>query len=487
MTSPKDIQGLSRDDLLALVVGLQEQLAEAMTTIEELRKEIAELRRGGKRQAAPFSRGTRNPNPQKPGRKPGVGQFSYRKAPSPGEATEPPVDVPVTTQTCSGCGGRLRQERIDLAYVTDIPAIPRPPVSSTGQALVTAYRVQVCRCTSCGRQVRGEHPDLAPDQYGASAHRVGKRTMASAHTLHYGLGIPVRKVPAVLNVLTGVKMTQSAITQDALRRARGTVGSAYERLRASVAGSKAVHTDDTGWRVGGEPAFLMAFETDDATVYQIRRRHRNQEVREVIPPDYQGVMVTDRGRSYDSQALEKVRQQKCMAHVLRSISQVVETKHGRGRSFGMEMKRLLREAMELWRAHRPDGIGVDFAAESERLKRAVSYHLRDRPLKDPDNWRLQNELGWHNDRGNLMRFLDDPSVEPTNNRAERALRPAVIARKVSQCSKNGQGSEAFSAFTSVLRTLARRGDQAPGISPGQALIEELCQVFNGTPIHATPL
>ena len=86
--------------------------------------------------------------------------------------------------------------------------------------------------------------------------------------------------------------------------------------------SRLVHTDDTGWRVGGEPAFLMAFETDEATVYQVRARHRNEEVREVVPSDYGGVMVTDRGRSYDAQALSGVKQQKCLAHVLRSISEV---------------------------------------------------------------------------------------------------------------------------------------------------------------------
>ena len=83
----------------------------------------------------------------------------------------------------------------------------------------------------------------------------------------------------------------------------------------------------------------------------------------------------------------------------------------------------------------------------------MAYHLRDRPLADSDNWRLQNELGWHNDRGSLLRFLEQPEIEPTNNRAERALRPAVIARKVSQCSKNARGADAYSAFTSVIRIM----------------------------------
>src|SRR5205814_4046794 len=83
---------------------------------------------------------------------------------------------------------------------------------------------------------------------------------------------------------------------------------------------------------------------------------------------------------------------------------------------------------------------------------------RERALPDPDNQRLLDQLRWHHQRGNLLRFLDDPRIEPTNNRAERVLRPAVIVRKVSQCSKTRDGAEAFAAFTSVLRTAVQRGD-----------------------------
>ena len=194
----------------------------------------------------------------------------------------------------------------------------------------------------------------------------------------------------------------------------------------------------------------------------------------MVPSDYGGVMVTDRGRSYDAQALSGVKQQKCLAHVLRSISEVVQTKRGRGRSFGNRLSRLLREAMELRQAYHR-GEAADFAAEAERLRREATYHLRDRPISDADNWRLQNELGWHDDRGNLLRFLDDPSIEPTNNRAERALRGAVIARKVSHCSKNVGGADAFSAFTSVIRTLARNGGD-------HSLVNGLCRVFSGAPV-----
>jgi hypothetical protein len=289
--------------------------------------------------------------------------------------------------------------------------------------------------------------------------------MAAAHALHYGVGIPMRKVPAVLETLTGVRLTQGAIAQDAMRRAAGVVGLAYERLRASVSEAPVVHTDDTGWRVGGKPAYLMAFETDAATVYQIRSRHRHEVVQEVIPADYPGIMVTDRGRSYDARAFDGVQQQKCLAHFLRSIHDVVDTTRGRARDFGEQLKAPLQEALALWHAQR-DGPVPDFKVEAEALQVELTYQLRHRRLKDPDNQRLLNELGWHHDRGSWLRFLADPRIEPTNNRAERALRPAVaeralrpavIVRKVSHGSKNSRGAHAFVAFTSVVWTRAQNG------------------------------
>jgi transposase len=65
---------------------------------------------------------------------------------------------------------------------------------------------------------------------------------------------------------------------------------------------------------------------------------------------------------------------------------------------------------------------------------------------------MLRELAWHHARGSLLRFLEDPSVSPTNNTAERALRPAVIARKLSAGSKSERGALAFSSFKSVIET-----------------------------------
>ena len=247
-------------------------------------------------------------------------------------------------------------------------------------------------------------PGGGPDQYGATAHRVGPRVKAAAHTVHYGMGVPVRKLPAILREFTGIEITQSALTQDALKTSEGVVGDAYRELRAGVATAPAVYTDDTGWRIHGQTAHLMTFDTDQATVFQIRRRHRNEEVRELIPADYAGVMITDRGKSYDADELLGVQQQKCLDHLKENINEVLEHKTGRARSFGLKLKGLLREARQLWRDQRA-GKAENFQAEAERVEEELTFHLRPRFLKDEDNQRLLDGIGLQNDRGRVLHFL----------------------------------------------------------------------------------
>jgi hypothetical protein len=221
----------------------------------------------------------------------------------------------------------------------------------------------------------------------------------------------------------------------------------------------------------------MAFDTDQATVYQIRSRHRHQEVQEIIPTDYSGVMVTDRGRSYEARSFSRVKQQKCLAHLQKTLSTLLEKKMGRAREFGENLKMLLRMAMDLWDEYQA-GEAEDFEGRAAELRFVISYLLRERALRDLDNRHLLKVLRRYHRRGELLRFLEDPSIEPTNNRVERALRPAVIARKVSQCSKNEAGAHAFSAFKSVVQTLVKRGTGS--------MVEALYTLFRSPEVQLAP-
>ncbi len=384
------------EELLAELAALNARVAELLGENAALKAQLEQRTRDAKRQAAPFSKGQRTAQPKCPGRKPGQGHFTFRTLPRPDQWTASPIEV----------------------------RLPEP----------------VCPC--CG----------------ATAHRMGPRVMAAAHATHDGLGVPVRKVPAVPHLYTGVRLTQSAITQDASRRVSGPVGREDQTFRDQVPTSDVVSTDDTGWRIGGDSARLMTFVTDTVTVFQVRAPQRNEEVREVIGDDYAGVLVTDRGKSYDAKELEQVKQQKCLYHAPRSITEVLETKQGRARHFGARLKTLLKGGLELWHeyhAHRGQLAGFERRARS--LREEVTRHLRPRRLVDADNQRLLDQFGRHHARGNLLRFLEDPRVPPTNNASERGFRFAVIQRKVSQCSKTAGGARAFEAFASVIKTAMRQG------------------------------
>jgi hypothetical protein len=85
----------------------------------------------------------------------------------------------------------------------------------------------------------------------------------------------------------------------------------------------------------------------------------------------------------------------------------------------------------------------------------------------------------YHQRGDLLRFLEQPEVEPTNNRVERMLRPAVIARKVSQCSKTWPGAYAFAAFTSIIQTLLKGGTPS-------SVVEALVDLFRAPRSQIAP-
>ncbi len=462
---PPVTEPLSVEALVAELLALRKEVAELRRKLVAAEAEIESLKRSGKRQATPFSKGERVARPKTPGRKKGQGgRFCRRLAPPPDSYTRE-VSVPVTQPCCPRCAGPLSPDRTETVTTTELPAFV--PLD------VYAFHLATSRCRTCRHRVWATHPEVPPDQRGATAHRVGQRVMSACHLMHYHLGVPVRKVPFILETLFDLSITQGAITQDALRRARANLGEAYQELRRTIAREAVVCTDDTGWKVAGAPAFLMGFFSPMTSLFQIRARHRNEEVREVIPGDFRGTLSTDRGVSYDALELRGVRQQKCLGHIQRDLAEALENQWGRGRSFCLRLRKLLRSAVTLWTAYRT-GNAPDWETERTRIIQAVDDHLRDRPMADPVNRRLLKELGGHHRRRNLLRFLEDPRVEPTNNRAERGLRPAVIARKVSHCSKTWDGAHAHAVFASLLSTLHLRGSPK---SPGSGLIDSMAAVF----------
>jgi transposase len=459
VTVPSDYASLPRERLVELIAGLLE-------VTRALERELEEFKAATKR--APFSKGSKPGKHKRPGRRPGKGRFTNRQPPTPDEVTHSET-VP-EPKSCPCCGKSDLELTWEDAYTTELPE-PRP--------VVKRYRRAAASCRACKHRWRAPHPDLADDQYGATAHRLGSRLRSAAHVLHYRIGIPARKVPVVLKELHGVRVTQSALTQDALRRAKaGPLRERYEHIKRSFRKAAVVHVDPTGWRKAGKSAALIAFATPDRpgrpgkTLYHVRDHHGADEVVEVLGGGFTGTLASDRGPEFDAKKLACVPKQKCNTHLKRNINKVLEKKTNAARDFGEGLKELLDEARRLRRDY-DAGRCRGYAKKVAGLEARFAFHLRDRKLTDPDNQRLLNEIGRQYDRGNVLRFLHDTRLSPDNHLAEQQIRFAVIARKVSHCSKNDAGAEAHGVHSTVYQTENR----ARGRKPKYSLIDRVVDLF----------
>lgn len=438
----------------AELVGFVRRLLARLEALEAENGTLREQLRESKRATAPFSKGKGKGQPKKSGRRAGEGHFTRRPAPEPGPAdVVEELRAPLDSPNCPQCGAALDVQE-QSATVEDTP--PEPV------RVIKRFRVEVGVCPVCGWRGRGTHAELAPGQHGATAHRTGPHVMAQALTLHYHHGLPLCKVPPVIMASTGIALSQSALTQaaGALCVQDGAIHTAYIGLREEVRRAPVVNTDDTGWRIGGVAAYLMGFFTPVLAVYQVRWRHRHEEVLEMLGTAFDGLLGTDRGISYEAEALAEVEQQKCLSHLLKNLSMVEETRQGRAKCFTRELKATLREALALWQQYRAQRCTLRaYRARGKRIKEKLDWQLRDRVLSDADNQRLLDGIGRQHDNGRVLLFLERPEIEPTNNSAERGLRGAVIARKVSHCSKNERGAGIYEKMKSVTATLALRGQR----------------------------
>ncbi len=148
------------------------------------------------------------------------------------------------------------------------------------------------------------------------------------------------------------------------------------------------------------------------------------------------------------------KRQLCLAHQIRNLQAVVDADPTLTWPRAMQM--LFRYAIHLH--HQRDQLSPDqYAAQVARVERHCDRLLQ-RSLAPPDARRLQNRYRKHRDK--LFVFLYRADVEPTNNVAERALRPSVIHRKVMGCFRSEWGVNAFAALASVIDTAELSGIQA---------------------------
>ena len=292
------------------------------------------------------------------------------------------------------------------------------------------------------------------DALGAAASQVGPDAQAAIATLNKEAGLSHAKVSACLSCLFGIDLSRGASVQIVLRAARR-LRPAYEEIRQATRDAEQLSADETGWRLGGQPAWLHVWVSAPATCYTVDRRRGADVLEGVIGIDWDGVLIHDGFASYD-RFTEAIHQQ-CVAHLLRRAREILQTATRGAVRFPRQVIDLFTGAVH-WRNEFLAGRVPQAAWECARDE----YELRLLPLLSGRRAGANETLASHirNHFASWFTFLTDAAVPATNWEAEQAIRPAVVNRKVWGGNRTEAGAQAQGILSSVLQTCKKQGKAA---------------------------
>jgi transposase len=407
--------------------------------IKQLESVVEQIRRAGKRQAAPFSRGLPKIDPKPPGRKSGedYGTKAFRAVPP---VIDEVHEAPLPRQ-CPRCGGnQFIDERVEHQYQAEIPRRP----------IYRRFNVAVARCTCCGGRVQGRHPLQTSDALGCCASQVGPEAQAAVVMLNKELGLSQGKISRFFRQFFNIKLTRGASCQIMLRAA-ARCQSNYRAIVKRVQRSRWIVPDETGWRIGGWNAWLHVAVTGDAVAYLVARQRGVEASALLIGQDFAGTLVHDGYASYDR--FWRATHQTCLGHLIRRGKELLETARRGAVVFPRKVKAILQESLQV-RDQRDAGQITAAAATAKADELEARMCRLTTPLKtDAANERLAAHLHRHGRQ--LFTFLRCKGIDATNWRAEQAIRPAVVNRKVWGGNRTEAGAAAQAVLTTVLFTAAK--------------------------------
>jgi transposase len=419
---------------------LREQLAQRDRLIKQLQKRLDEAERSSKRQAAPFSKGEPKPDPKKPGRKNGKqhGKHGHRPPPPPAQVTES-LDAPLPNKCPdANCGGNIVEDSTDTQYQTEIP---REPI----QREIT---IHCGHCDKCGHKVRGRHPLQTSAATGAAQSQLGPDAQAAIVDLNKRAGMSYGKIADTFSRAFGMILTRGACAQVILRAAK-ILQPAYEQIKERIILSHHLTPDETGWRIGGHPAWLHCWVGDKgATLYAIDPQRSADVLQKVIGIHWSGSMTHDGFSSYDR--FQDAVHQQCIDHALRRARSLLEKQSGAARIFPRQVIELFTGSLSM-----RDKLNAESASDNRRGLVYEDYTQRLQDLTghfraNEQNHRFAKHLDNH--ASSWFLFLIDPTIPATNHRAEQALKTPIVNRKVWGGNRTEEGCQAQAVLCSVLQT-----------------------------------
>jgi transposase len=350
--------------------------------------------------------------------------------------------------TCPQC--QLRLGGISLARVREVIELPEPqPVE------VIHHRIFKGWCAQC--QKWHEAPvDLHEEALGQG--RVGVRLTSLIALLRTVMRLPVRQIRALLLILSGCEISTGEIAE-LLHRVVSHAQPVLEAIKGQIRASPAVQADETGWREDGENGYVWSACTPTLRYYEYHHSRSGDIVKELIGPDFAGVLGSDFYAGYNShQGLH----QRCWVHYLRDIHNL-KKKYPEEKSlllWAKEVKALYEEAVS-WAAQGPD---PSLSLRKQQQARVTQQHAFEQRLWELCQPFAHTQAFQHTLCERMERFLPEmfafvafPGVPAHNNLAERSVRPLVIARKVSGGSRSPKGSATRMGLASLFGTWMAQG------------------------------
>ena len=317
-----------------------------------------------------------------------------------------------------------------------------PPI----RPVITEYHLHTLVCPVCGEATRATLPDEVPTR------TYGPRVQAITALLTGAYRLSKRTTQQVLADLFGVPMSLGTLSTLEAATAEA-VAAPVEAARGYVQAQATAHLDETGRREGHARAWLWVAVTTWVTVFVVRLSRGGQVARELLGATFAGILVTDRFSAYTWYPVRW--RQICWAHLLRDIEAMIG-RGGRSKDVGEGLRRQAHQMFHGWHRVRDGTLKrSSFRSYMSPVRREVERLLEaGATCGVPKTEGVCREI--LKVRQALWTFVHLEDVAPTNNAAERALRPGVLWRKGSFGTQSGEGSRFVEALMTVVATLKQQ-------------------------------
>jgi transposase len=427
----------------ARIAKLEAEVAELKQQVREL---LARLNQDATNSSLPPSanppHGRKPVQKQKTGRKPGgqPGHEAHLRERLPPERVQ--QVVPFVPEACHGCGTALSQQAG--------PNDPEPTWHQYAElrpmaATVTEYQGHARTCAACGEVTRASIPaDLrvhtfdprltAAMSYLSGCHHLSRRAVEEVVETFF-------EVPVALGTVSNLEQQMSAA-----------LAAPHAEAQEAVQAAAVKHADETGWKQAGQKCWLWVGATDTIACFVISASRGLAGLVALLGERVQGILCSDRWSAYGrwSAAMRQV----CWAHLKRDFQKLVD-RGGASQQYGTAGLATVQILFHEWHLFLGGGSRGQLQHELEPLREAMHLWLEDgaRCVDSKTAKFCRNLLALE---PALWTFLSHPGVDPTNNHAERVLRPAVLWRKNAFGSHSEAGCRFVERMQTVVQTLRLR-------------------------------